>query len=374
MTDAIRLVDIHAQNSEVRAEIDAALREVLDFGAFVLGPIAASFEEEFGAYLDVPHVVACNSGTDALMLAGDIVREQRGPGTIVTSPFTFFATVEALLQAGHDVAFADIAADSFNLDPAAVGAAVDSKTVAIAPIHLYGRCADIEAIRAAAPAAMIIEDAAQAVGATSGERSAGGLGHIAAFSFYPTKNLGAMGDAGALTTTDAGIDAAARSFRAHGEVKSEGGRSYHYERIGRNSRMDGFQAAALRVKLARLPEWTDRRIANARFYDDALAGIDGVTPPPPVPEGRHVYHQYAIRAQRRDKLSEHLQGLGIETRVFYPEPLHLTPALAHLGGKPGQFPVAETAAAEVLSLPVHPHLQSGARVRVVEAIRSFYGA
>ena len=373
MTEPIRLVDIHAQNAEVRAEIDSALREVLDFGAFVLGPITASFEEEFSAYLDVAHVVACNSGTDAIVLAGDIVRERRGAGMIVTTPFTFFATVEALLQAGHDVAFADIDADSFNIDPAAVGAAVTRKTVAVAPVHLYGRCADIDAIVRAAPDATIIEDAAQAVGATSRHKSAGGLGHMAAFSFYPTKNLGAMGDAGALTTNDPETAAMARSFRAHGEVKSEGARSYNYERIGRNSRMDGFQAAVLRVKLERLPDWTDRRIANARFYDEALAGIEGITTPA-VPEGRHVYHQYAVRAQERDRLAEHLRELGIETRVFYPEPLHLTPALAHLGAKRGQFPVAEAAAREVLSLPVHAHLESGARVRVVDAIRSFYGA
>jgi dTDP-4-amino-4,6-dideoxygalactose transaminase len=197
---------------------------------------------------------------------------------------------------------------------------------------------------------------------------------MAGFSFYPTKNLGAMGDAGALTTEDDKIAALARSFRAHGEQKREGARSYHYERVGRNSRMDGFQAAVLRVKLKKLPEWHDARIANARFFDRALAGIDGVTPPPPPHDGKHVYHQYAIRAERRDELAARLAERGIETRVFYPEPLHLAPALADLGLREGQFPEAERAAAEVLSLPVHAHLSPDDRDRIVAEMRAFYGA
>jgi dTDP-4-amino-4,6-dideoxygalactose transaminase len=375
-TGPIRLVDIHAQHTEVRSELEAALMGVLDSGAFVLGPAAASFEVEFAAQLGVPHAVACNSGTDALMIAADIVRESRGPGIVITTPFTFFATVEAVLQAGHKVALADIETESFNLDPAAVAAAVTPQTVAVMPVHLYGRCADIDALSAAvsgASGAMIIEDAAQAVGATSKKGPAGGLGDVAGFSFYPTKNLGALGDAGAITTTHAEYAALARSLRAHGEQKSEGARTYHYERIGRNSRMDGFQAAALRVKLRKLPQWTDRRIANARFYDAALAGIDGLRLPPPPAEGeRHVYHQYAVRAEHRDDLAAALAESGIETRVFYPEPLHLTPALAHLGCKEGQFPVAEQAAREVLSLPVHPHLSHEECERVAETVRCFY--
>jgi len=374
MPEPIHLNDIHAQNTEIREEIDGALRDVVDFGAFVLGPIAASFEEEFARYLGVKHVVACNSGTDALLIAADIVRETSGPGEIITTPFTFFATAEAILQAGHQVVFADIARDSFNLDPDAVAAALKPQTVAVMPVHLYGGCADVDSILAAAPETMVIEDAAQAVGAVDRKRAAGTLGHMAGFSFYPTKNLGAMGDAGALTTDDEGIAAMARSIRAHGEQKSAGARTYHYERIGRNSRMDGFQAAVLRVKLRKLPEWHDARIANARFYDRALAGIDGIVPPPPPADGKHVYHQYAVRAERRDALAAHLGERGIETRVFYPEPLHLAPALARLGGREGQFPEAERAAREVLSLPVHAHLQPGDRERVVDAIRSFYGA
>ncbi|MHC4938618.1 MAG: DegT/DnrJ/EryC1/StrS family aminotransferase [Planctomycetota bacterium] len=372
MSDAIHLVDIHAQNAEIRAEIDEALKEVIDFGAFVLGPMAASFEDEFAQYLGVKHAVACNSGTDALMLACDVVRETAGTGQIITTPFTFFATAEAIIQAGHEVVFADIDADTFNLDPDAVAAALKPETVAVMPVHLYGQCADVGSIMAAAPETMIIEDAAQAVGASRNRCAAGGLGHIAGFSFYPTKNLAAMGDAGAITTDDENLAELARSFRAHGEQKAVGARTYHYERIGRNSRMDGFQAAVLRLKLKKLPEWHEKRIANARFYDEWLEDIDGITPPPAPKHGRHVYHQYAPRAERRDALVAHLQESGIHTRVFYPEPLHLAPALAELGCKEGQFPEAERASREVLSLPVHPHLSEDDRERVVEQIRVFY--
>jgi dTDP-4-amino-4,6-dideoxygalactose transaminase len=197
---------------------------------------------------------------------------------------------------------------------------------------------------------------------------------MAGFSFYPTKNLGALGDAGAFTSGDPELAALARSLRAHGEQKSEGARTYHYERMGRNSRMAGFQAATLRVKLRKLREWDERRFANARFYDEALEAVDGVVAPPQAVEGRHVYHQYAIRAQRRDELARHLAEAGIESRVFYPEALHLAPALASLGYREGQFPVAEQACREVLSLPVQPHLAEGALEQVVKAVRMFYGA
>lgn len=370
MSDVIRLVDIGAQNTEVREEVDAALAQVLDRGAFVLGPFAEKFEQEFSAHIGVAHTVACNSGTDALLIAGDIVREERGAGEVITSPFTFFATVESMLQSQHEVVFADIDADSFNLDPAAVSAVVTDRTVAVMPVHLYGQCASIAALRAVAPNAMIIEDAAQAVGAACDEGPAGSLGDLAGFSFYPTKNLGAMGDAGALTTTNERYATLARSIRAHGEQKTEGARSYHYERMGRNSRMDGFQSVVLSVKLKRLPAWDARRRENAAYYDNGLADVAAVTVP--ASAGTHVYHQYAIRADRRDELSAYLQKHGVETRVFYPEPLHLAPALASMGCRDGQFPVAEQAAREVLSLPVHPQLADGQRERVVEKIRDFY--
>ncbi|MHC4134166.1 MAG: DegT/DnrJ/EryC1/StrS family aminotransferase [Planctomycetota bacterium] len=373
MSDPVRLVDVMAQHAEVQGELDACVRTVFETGAFVLGEHVAGFERDFADALGVCHAVGVNSGTDALVLALDVVRARRGRGEVITTPFTFFATAEAVVQAGHDLRFADIEPDTFNLAPAAVQAAAGPKTVAILPVHLFGQCADVDALRSVGDAAMI-EDAAQSVGATYKGRPAGGLGDAAGFSFYVTKNLGAVGDAGAVTTNDAGFAEMVRSLRAHGEVRIDEGRSYHYERVGRNSRLDALQAAVLRVKLRKLGEWQERRAGNAFSYDQALAGIDGLVPPPRAPGSSHVYHQYVVRAKRRDGLREHLGSRQIETRVFYPQPLHVQPALADLGLKEGAFPEAERACREVLALPVHAHLAASDRERVVNEIRAFYGA
>ncbi len=372
MPEPIGLVDIAQQNAELRDDINAALQGVLDSGAFVLGQYAAQFEEDFGKAFRIDHVIGCNSGTDALLLSLDAVRLERGPGEVITTPFTFFATVESIIQAGHRVRFVDVSADTFNLDPAATKAAIHADTVAIMPVHLFGQCADMDALRHGD--LFLLEDAAQAVGATYKGKHAGALGDAAGFSFYPTKNLGAMGDAGAVTTMNAEFAAMMRSLRAHGEVKGEGSRTYHYERLGRNSRLDGFQAAVLAVKLKRWAAWQDARNNNATYYDEALAMIDGVTPPPPSPHGRHVYHQYAVRAQRRDKLKAHLAERGIFTNVFYPQTLHTQPALADMGLTAEDFPVAEQATREVLSIPVHAHVSAADRERIVAEIRAFYGA
>lgn len=369
--EPVRLVDLKAQHGEIRADLDAAIREVFDSGAFVLGPHVERFEKEFALATGAKHAVGLNSGTDALLIALEVVRLRAGPGEVVTSPFTFFATAEAVLLAGMKLRFADIDQESFNLAPAAARAAVGPRTVAVMPVHLYGRCADMDAL--AFKGVARVEDAAQAIGATYKGRSAGTLGDMAGFSFYVTKNLGAAGDAGALTTDDADAAVLVRSLRAHGEVRGEGGRTYHYERVGRNSRLDAIQAAVLRTKLRRLDAWQARREANAAFYDEALRGIDGVVPPPRAPDGRHVYHQYVVRAARRDGLKAHLAAQGIDSNVFYPQPLHLQPALKDLGFKPGQFPVAEQAAREVLAIPVHAHLSDADRQRVTSAVRSFYG-
>ena len=367
----VQLVDLKTQHAEIRSEIDAAIREVFDSGAFVLGEHVERFEREFAAAMGAKHAVGVNSGTDALMIALEVVRLRKGPGEVVTSPFTFFATAESVLLAGHALRFADIDPLSFNLSPEATRAAIGPRTVAVMPVHLYGRCADMDALRSRGVA--MIEDAAQAVGATYKGRIAGTLGDLAGFSFYVTKNLGAVGDAGAVTTADDDAAALVRSLRAHGEVKGEGGRTYHYVRVGRNSRLDALQAAVLRVKLRRLEAWQARREEHAAFYDETLRGIDGMVPPPRAPDGRHVYHQYVVRAARRDDLKAHLAREGIQTNVFYPQPLHLQPALKDLGFRAGQFPVAERAAQEVLALPVHAHLTSADRERVASAVRSFYG-
>lgn len=372
MTGPVRLVDLAAQHAELRGPIEAAFREVLDSGAFILGPQAAAFEEEFARHLGVRHAVGVNSGTDALVLALDAVRLQRGTGEVITTPFTFFATAEAVLQAGLSLCFADIEPGTFNLAPAAVAAAATSRTVAVLPVHLYGQCADVDRMRL--PNAALVEDAAQAVGATYKERPAGALGESAGFSFYVTKNLGAAGDAGAVTTEDPQVAELVRSLRAHGEVPAKDGRSYQYERVGRNSRLDGLQAAILRVKLKKLDAWQELREENARAYDEAFRRIDGLVPPPPCRHGRHVYHQYVVRSERRDALREYLAREGVESRVFYPQPLHVQPALKDLGFRQGQFPEAERACREVLALPVHAHLGEAGRERVVSCVRAFYGA
>lgn len=368
----IPLVDLKAQHASIRPELDEAIRQVLDSGGFVLGETVARFEKEFATAVGSAHAVGMNSGTDALQLILEAIRLQRAPGEVVTTPFTFFATAEAVLNAGHLLRFADIEEDSFNLDPRAVRAAAGPRTVAVMPVHLYGGCADIDGLRL--PGVALVEDAAQAIGASYKGRKAGTLGFAAGFSFYPTKNLGAAGDAGAVTTDDADLAAHLRRLRAHGETKAKEGRTYHYTEIGHNSRLDGLQAAILLVKLRHVEAWQARRGDHAAFYDRALQSIDGVRPPPCNPFGRHVYHQYVIRAQRRDALRDHLQERGIETRIFYPEPLHLQPALARFGMRSGQFPAAERAAGEALSIPVHPFLTEGQRTQVVEEIRRFYGA
>ena len=366
----IGLVDIREQHAEVRDAFFAKLNELFDAGAFVLGRYVEEFEAAFSGAIGVGHAVGVNSGTDALLIALDIVRLRHGPGEVITTPFTFFATVESILQAGHRVRFADIEEESFNLSPPAVQAAAGPETVAVMPVHLFGRCADMDALRVGD--VPLIEDAAQAMGATYKARPAGALGMAAGFSFYPTKNLGGAGDAGALTTDDDEVAALARSLRAHGEARGDGGRTYHYERLGRNSRLDGIQAALLTVKLERWAAWQEQRDKNALFYDEALAGIDGLRTPPRTEHGRHVYHQYAIRSDRRDGLRAHLAGEEILTNVFYPQPLHTQPALRELGLEEGQFPEAERATREVLSLPVHAHLAQSDLERVVAAIRAFH--
>ena len=368
MADPVRMVDLAAQYADVRAELDAAVAEVFQSGAFVLGPFAQRFEQDFSSWLGVQHTIGVNSGTDALVLGLDAVRYRRGPGKVVTTPFTFFATAEAVLLAHHELVFADIEEDTYNLDPAAANAVSDD-AVALMPVHIFGACADMDAYTT--DHLDVVEDAAQAVGATYKDRPAGGLGLLAGYSFYVTKNLGAAGDAGAITTNDDETAVLLRSLRAHGEVKVADGRSYHYERVGRNSRLDGIQAAVLGVKLKKLDEWQTRREGNAAAYNEAFADLDGVTTPVER-NGRHVYHQYVIRADRRDALKDHLTELGIETRVFYPEALHVQPALAPLGFKDGQFPVAEKACREVLSLPVQAHMGDDGRARVIDAVTSFY--
>ena len=374
------LLDLAAELEPLRPELDAAWQRALASGQFVLGPEVEAFEREAADYLGVRHAVGLNSGTDALTIGLRALGV--GPGDeVITTPFSFFATSETVLLLGAVPVFVDLTPDGFLLDPDAVAEAVNERTRAILPVHLYGELAAMEELDRIARRhdLRVLEDAAQAFGArtqvpgasTAGAdpaahgapargRSAGGLGDAGAFSFYPTKNLGALGDGGLLTTDDDAIAAHARRLRNHGSE-----RRYHHLEAGYNSRLDALQAAWLRIKLPRLDAWTRARRRVAARYDALLAGIEGVIPPHPTPG--HVYHQYTVRLPggRRDAIAEGLRARGVASMVYYPETLDRYGGRTH-----GELPHARRAAAEVLSLPIYPTLSEEAQVRVAEALRA----
>lgn len=362
---------LERQTAALGAELAAAIARVLASGRFVQGPEAEALEEEIAARLGVRHAVACASGTDALHLA--LRAAGAGPGTaVLTTPFTFFATAGAILLAGAEVEFADIAAGGFGMDPEQVRAAVrrrrKQRLVAILPVHLYGEMAAMAPIleigrEAGVP---VIEDAAQAFGAHSAAGMAGGLGLAAAFSFYPTKNLGALGEAGMLTTQDAGIAAQARELRSHGSRQR-----YRHERLGWNARMDELQAAILRAKLPQVAAWTERRRSIARQYETALEPMAAAGRLVlPKRSAGHVFHQYTVRvlAGRREAVRAALAAAGVGSEVYYPCAVHRQPALAgRCADQP--LPEADRAAAEVLSLPMFPELTDAEVERTGQALR-----
>jgi dTDP-4-amino-4,6-dideoxygalactose transaminase len=374
---------------ELRGAIDAALARVLESGRFVLGEVVERFETGVARYVGAREAVGVASGTDALRLSLEVLGV--GPGDEVIAPaFTFVATAGAILQVGATPAFADIDPATFNLDPGAVEAAITPSTVAIMPVHLFGQMAEMARLEAIAArhGLAIVEDAAQSLGASQmvvgtagaagtprpGVRAgpdvhapdvhAGALGATGCFSFYPTKNLAGIGDGGLITTNDAQIAARIRTLREPGRWTG----SPEQTAIGYNSRLDAVQAAVLGVKLAKLDEWNERRRANASAYDEALAPVDGITPPPEREGNRHIYHQYTVRCADRDEVGVRLRDAGIGFGVYYPVALHRLDALAHLGYEEGAFPEAERAAGEVLSLPVFAHLSEAERDRVVDAL------
>ncbi len=368
---AIPNVDLAAEYSEIAAEVEPRVLAVLRSQQFVLGPAVASFEAAVARHLGVAHAIGVASGSDALLLS--LMALDVGPGDeVVTSPFTFFATASAVTRLGAVPVFADIRRDDFLLDPAAVRAAVGPRTRAILPVHLYGQCADFGAFEEIGREGRIalVEDAAQAIGAARDGRAAGTVGDLGAFSFYPTKNLGAAGDAGLVTTGDERLASRVRRLRVHGSE-----RRYEHLEVGINSRMDGIQGALLEVKLGRLGGWTRARIERAARYDELLsdAHLEGLLAPPRVhPGSRHVFHQYVVRAVRRDELRSHLLRLGISTEVYYPIPLHLQACFADLGWRRGDLPESERAAAETLALPIYPQLTDAQQERVVGSIAAFY--
>jgi dTDP-4-amino-4,6-dideoxygalactose transaminase len=352
------------QYLSLKPEIDAAIAGVLASGQFILGPNVRSFERELAAYVGVAESVGLNSGTDALVLA--LRALDIGPGDeVITTPFSFFATSEAIVQVGATPVFADIDPATFNLDPALIEAAMTPRTRVILPVHLYGLPADMPAIMAIARRhrVYVVEDCAQAIGAHIDGRRVGSFGDVGAFSFFPTKNLGAYGDAGALTTDDPTLAARVRSLRAHGSLQK-----YVHAEAGLNSRLDEMQAAILRVKLPHLERFNAARQAVARRYDTALAGLHGVTPPAHPHALHHVYHQYTCRSPRRDDLTRALADGGIQTMVYYPVPLHLQTAHAELGLIQGAYPNAEAAAREAFSLPIYPELLQEEQQHVIDAL------
>ncbi len=347
----IPIIDLAAQYREVKTEIDAAIARVFESSQFVLGKETAALEEEFAGYCNVPHAIGVNSGTSALHLA--LLAAGVGPGhEVITVPFTFFATAATIGYVGARPVYVDIDSSTFNMDVSQIEAAITEKTRAIMPVHLYGLPADMDPILdiARRHKLVVIEDAAQAVGAEYHGRRAGSIGDIGCFSFYPTKNLGAAGEGGMVTTSNPEYDRNIRLLRSWGED-----RRYHPVLKGYNYRLQGIQAAILRVKLSRLEAWTETRCELAAEYDRLLKNADVVCPST-LPGTRHVYCLYSIRAANRDALQKDLEGSGIQTAVHYPTPIHLTPAYADERYKAGDFPVAEACAQTVLSLPLHAHM------------------
>jgi dTDP-4-amino-4,6-dideoxygalactose transaminase len=395
--ESVPLLDLRRQYDGIREEVLAAITRVCDSQSFILGPEVEALEEEIAALTGAVGAVGCASGTEALWLA--LVAAGVKPGdSVITTAFSFFASASAIVRAGATPIFVDVDPGTLNLDPVLVGrrlrdsqaaSSATGKIRAILPVHLYGQCADMDKFDriihedAQEFGVALVEDAAQAIGAEWNGRRAGSLGITAAFSFYPTKNLSAYGDAGIVTTTCRDMAEHMRRLRNHGSPK----RYYHSE-FGWNGRMDAIQAAVLRVKLTHLAEWTESRRRHAATYDRlfAASGLTAGKPPGAIakegsvpvrllarsPQAKHVFHQYVIRAQRRDELRKFLAERKIGSEIYYPLPLHLQPVFSYLGLKAGDLPVAEEAAREVLALPMFPELTEAEVGRVVRSIADFY--
>ena len=361
----VPVLDLTRYDEDLKREIASGVEGLFSSGRFIMAPVNVEFENAFAERIGVRHALGVSSGTDALLVA--LMALGIGPGDeVVTSPFSFFASAGEIARLGAKPVFADIEPETFNLDANRLAAAITPRTKVVLPVHLYGQCCDMDAIREVAGDIPVVEDACQAVGATYGGRVAGSLGRMGAFSFYPTKNLGAAGDAGAVTTDDDHAAALVANLRLHGESER-----YHHTRVGGNFRMDSVQAAVLLAKLSRLEAWTDRRIAIAARYGELLWDAEqaGRIILPDVAHGRrHVFHQYVVRVRDRNRVREKLADAGISTAVFYPIPLHLQECFADLGHRVGDFPESEKAANEVLALPMFPQLTDAEVERVAEAV------
>ncbi|MEE8062559.1 MAG: DegT/DnrJ/EryC1/StrS family aminotransferase [Gemmatimonadales bacterium] len=368
----VPLLDLVAQHETIQADVQQAVNDVIRRQGFIMGPENQTLEARIAELSGTRYGIGCASGTDALLLPLKCLDLQPGD-EVITPSFTFFATAGAIHNAGGTPVFVDIEVDTFCVDPQSVAAAITDRTRAIVVVHLYGQMAAMEALLPLARqhGLVLIEDAAQSIGARrriDGEwHAAGSLGKVGTLSFFPTKNLGAWGDGGMIVTNDEALATRLRAMRIHG-----GAREYFHDEVGTNSRLDSLQAAVLLAKLPHLPGWSAARRSHARHYTDAFAESPGVVPPPTDEANEHIFHQYTIRAGRRDALREHLNESGIGNKIYYPLALHLQPCFADLGYQRGSLPVTEAAMDEVISVPIYPEMSNAQLDRVVEVIQGFY--
>ena len=365
----VPLLDLSRVHRSIAGELKQDFERVLASGQFILGPEHDAFERELANACGVRHAVGLSSGTSAITLAVQALGIGAGDEVILPA-FTYHATASAVAQVGARPVFADVEPVRFGLDPSSVEERIGPRTRAILPVHLYGLACDLDAVAALAErnGLALLEDAAQAIGATRNGMAPGKTGAGATLSFFPTKNLGALGDAGAFATDREDLAAQVRLLRAQGDAGN-----YRHTEIGTNARLDSLQAAFLRTKLRHLPEWVDARRAAAARYRAALAGLP-VTLPAEPGDSKHTYHQFTIRTRDRDRMQAFLKDRGIASRIYYPIPLHLQPCFANLGHRAGEFPVAESLAREVLSLPIFPGITEEEIARVTDAVREFFEA
>lgn len=367
----VPILDLRAQYSEIADEIREAIEPLLASQSFILGPEVEAFEAELARYCQSKHALGVSSGTDALLLA--MMALGIGPGDeVITTPYTFFATAGSIVRVGAVPVFVDIDPVTFNIDPEAIESRITRRTKAILPVHLYGQCAEMAPILELADrhGLSVIEDAAQSIGAEYGGRRAGSMGTVGCLSFFPSKNLGAFGDAGAVTTNDSALYEKMKSLRVHGQTDT-----YRHRYVGANFRIDALQAAVLRVKLRHLDRWTLGRQKNAAFYvqafqDRGLAGVVLVCPR--VVSDRHVFNQFVVRVIDRDALMEHMESSGASVRIYYPQPLHLQECFQSLGYMKGDFPESELASECCLALPIYPELTVHQQQKVVETMLDYY--
>lgn len=370
----VALLDLKEQNDSLRSEIEAALGRVLDSNGFILGGEVAELEKELAAYCGTKYAIGCASGSDAILLG--LMALDVGPGDeVITTPYSFFATASSITRLGAVPVFVDIDPVTYNLDVSQIESKITERTKAFEPVHLYGQCSDMSEMNSISRkhGIPIVEDAAQAIGAEENGVRAGAFGDIGCFSFYPSKNLGGMGDGGFATTNDDAIARKLNALRVHGSEEK-----YYHKYVGLNSRLDGFQGAVLRVKLPHLDKWTEKRRENAANYQRLFTDL-GITEEIVLPvereNAKHIYNQYVVRVPgERDRLRAYLTEKGIGTDIYYPVPLHLQECFAYLDYREGDFPEAEKAALETLALPIYPEIPPEAQEFVTESIAEFFGA